>query len=299
MNRNDVKKIFGHSLQKEIDAFTNESINFNKPLYHYTNVEALDSILRSRKLRLSHYHKLNDDMEIKHAFDLTFKMINKYIDHSQYQDFWKYFYKCFQYINCLEFYVCSFSENYNNPALWDAYADHNHGVCIGLRSDYFKPVSNIKKIKKKLIALEKVHYDENNFNTYISSLLNIIDKNIKNKIDNFTNDLYPYVASELAIFILPILPKLKQSIGKRGEIWQLENEWRLYQIAYEEKFNLTLPPEAQLHTPKNKNYSEIEIGQKDIFEIWLGDLYEKNPRIIQSLLHKYGFNNTNIKIYSP
>lgn len=296
MNRNDIKKIFGYSLQNEIDTFTNESKHFDKPLYHYTKIETLDSILRSRKLRLSHYQNLNDEMEIKHAFDITLNLINEYINNTQHINFWKYFYECFQYINnYLEFYVCSFSEKYNNTTLWNIYADNAQGICIGFRPNYFKSVNNIKKAKNKLIVLEKVHYHENEFNIYIINLFEIIDRTLKNKIANFTSNLYPSVASELAIFILPIIPKLKQSTSKHGEVWNLENEWRLYQIVYQAQFNSTLPKNAQLNPPKNKKYSEITIGQKDIFEIWLGNSCRKDLRVIQSMLHKYGFNNTNIK----
>lgn len=103
------------------------------------------------------------------------------------------------------------------------------------------------------------------------------------------------IASELIIFILPLIPKLKQKIGAEGQEWYLEDEWRLYQITYNKNINSDFDFKNMLSSPRNEGYSEIKFGQKNICEIWLGRNCEKESRQVELLLSKYGFNCTIVR----
>lgn len=293
-----IKNIFGPSLQDVINKFSNESKNFNSILYHYTKFKNLEKILASRKLILSHYKNLNDDMEIKHAITLSLQTILGYAKCSRYSHFWNYFCNVFNSIHVIDFYVCSFSDIYNNKYLWKNYAEDFHGVCLGFRPEYFRPVNQIKKKNKKLISLEKIHYDETGFSCYIRKIIAVIESKLQDYIhdlDNNNLNIYAYLASEVAIFIFPLLPKLKKNIGNNNQLWEKENEWRIYQIAYTKKFNATLSGHDHLDKPR-MGKARISLGLNDICEIWIGSSCSDNEiKEVKKLVEKYKFKDVKIK----
>lgn len=79
------------------------------------------------------------------------------------------------------------------------------------------------------------------------------------------------------------------------QVWENENEWRIYQISYNKKYNASLPRFARLERPKN-NKSAMCIGLNDICELSVGRLCTDSEFLkIEKLLHKYQFKNVTVK----
>lgn len=281
MNRDDIAKIFGPELQQAIDAFTHESANFNKNLYHYTKFDTLEKILHSKRIHLNYYRNLNDPQEVINASNRVPQKISDLSNSSMHTKYWKYFNRLFsQTINELEFYICSFCESHSNVELWDKYGDHNNGVCIG----FYDRLYSSQKSSKKLITLEKVQYNLDDFDSYLERLYNIIDR----KIGDVNNTNYNHVVSELAIYIIPLIPKFKEMISVYKEAWFHEKEWRLYQITFSKMINKKIARSERYKRPKNNVRSFVDVKPGDICEVWLGNNSQQHINDIKKMLDNYG-----------
>lgn len=118
-------------------------------VYHYTSVESLFQIVKSRRFRLGNIFFMNDSMEVKWCFNLALEMmkdrggerfdaISDQIRQAR-----------FEYIFC----VC-FSAVDDDLSQWRGYADDGRGVVIGV--DISKVIEGIPGCVKAI----KVEYEE-------------------------------------------------------------------------------------------------------------------------------------------
>lgn len=146
------------------------------------------------------------------------------------------------------FYICSFTNSFNNTDLWERYGNNNKGVCLGISSEFIHSIHKTEYGKTKFIRLESVDYSEERWNAYINKLISKIEELLSSRRIELNEKYYQYLTSELALFIFSKLPKMKTNN------WASQNEWRIFQVCYLKNFNLKLKRKGRLARPKNRNY---------------------------------------------
>jgi len=115
-----------------------------EPLYHYTDVTALRSILASQRMRcFSHEHQ-TDKAEFEYALAVAVSVLKKVRGTDDV--FTQYFAECvldMLELNKLsgpfEFYLFSFSRHRDHGPQWEAYGRRGTGCAIGLSPALFQP----------------------------------------------------------------------------------------------------------------------------------------------------------------
>lgn len=113
-----------------------------KPLYHYTNCQALRGILQRGKFWFTDYRHLNDPSELTYGIDIAHDVacgIATGADQSI-CDFVDVFCEQFRHANfasTLEFFIASFSRARDDLGQWRAYGDNGRGVAIGFSHSVF------------------------------------------------------------------------------------------------------------------------------------------------------------------
>lgn len=137
--------------RKELDKLhddLNSYLNFKdgdpaEALYHYTSLDGLKGILKTRRLWSTDYRYLNDPSEIKHGK----KIISDFFEgkFSQIQD--KKLVKKFRY--CLDMlggrenrlcYITSFCEEGDHLLAWRCYGNDGGGFSIGFKKEFFQRI---------------------------------------------------------------------------------------------------------------------------------------------------------------
>lgn len=124
-------------------------------LYHYTNLNALISILRSECIVLwaTNAAYLNDPTELKQGIAIVNESENT---NFQFKDF-------------KNIYLTSFSRNADSLVMWSQYGAHGNGCCIGVSS---------KAIGNSYGEFCKCSYGKDEIKKYLKSTLNLIEHGI-------------------------------------------------------------------------------------------------------------------------
>ena len=105
-------------------------------LYHYTSLDAFQSIIRTGRIRATHYrHLAGDQREVLFGVDELLEAVKRHnVDDSQrdYKDYLVEFIDLFKR-DALQIYVLSFTEAQDSPYHWQEYAPC--GVAIGFCQD--------------------------------------------------------------------------------------------------------------------------------------------------------------------
>lgn len=172
----------------------------NNKFLHYTSLQSLISILKSKKIRLYDFNNFNDPTE--------FIYTNKY-------------FRKFENSTCLREYkrqlfglsMCEFEENVvnNNINLWRLYSDNGKGACITFEIDK----ENIENIQD--FSFGKINYNQNLKN--ISELDDIITRDERFKSD------FNFYCSNLSDVIAPLCCFYK------SDLFSIEKEVRLFHFS--------------------------------------------------------------------
>lgn len=266
------------------------------PIYHYTSLSTLKSILRKRQFWFTDYLYLNDPMELILANNIILKAITEFMENSKYKNvFWENFLKKYPaLLNLSSVYTFSFCSKQDYLPAWRWYGDNGAGCSIGFHQDYFKesPVIGNDYQIPKIISI-KINYDAKSFSEIIKNHLSIIDKELTHMLEKncsedpvidygFVNDLAQVLGGNL----LSLMP------GFKDQGYESENEYRLYQteLKIEEKYypheipnkfssekqKITSQQISCLKMDYISNQSETPrakspvFSHEDICEIWIG-----------------------------
>jgi hypothetical protein len=117
-------------MKKKID----ELYFLEDEIFHYTDMDGLHGILKSRGFWLSEAKFLNDSEEIYHGLNLTKMLIGKLLEKARYKSFFSVLEATLVELKNNNFknkYIASFSLEADNLEQWRAYAKNGAGVCIG------------------------------------------------------------------------------------------------------------------------------------------------------------------------
>lgn len=95
-------------------------------LYHYTSLPALQNILDTKELWISHYSTLNDRQELAYARALYERLVGALPKRRQP--------KPFDSSGVPRLAIASFSEENDVLSQWRAYTPQSRGICVGFRS---------------------------------------------------------------------------------------------------------------------------------------------------------------------
>lgn len=127
---------------------------YRKILYHYTDFQALDGILRCAQLRVNNVLRMNDSAEMKHFMNRLCAAISARLEregsperaHQVQALFWEELKKEYS-----AFAAC-FSFHRDDAAQWERYGNRGRGVCIALRRNY------LERIARGPLSLQLVFY---------------------------------------------------------------------------------------------------------------------------------------------
>lgn len=104
-------------------------------IYHYTNLEGLEGILSSQKLRFTDYRYLNDPTELTFCKKIILDEMSKHkISRNLQHMITLLFDKLSSIYNV---YIACFSEEKSKLSLWRYYANNGTGFAIGFRKKFF------------------------------------------------------------------------------------------------------------------------------------------------------------------
>ncbi|MDD7987056.1 DUF2971 domain-containing protein [Lentisphaera marina] len=138
----------GRNLQVAID----ENDLDQKEVFHYTSIEALHSIIKTQKIRLSSTMYLNDNLEFALVEELLQEEKLKSYNVEYNKERVDFLNKILDDFKEREAFVCSFSKHSDMLSQWRGYGDNSQGVCIGFKVNEFAKTlqENTKKYRATL-----------------------------------------------------------------------------------------------------------------------------------------------------
>jgi len=125
-------------------------------LYHYTDFQAVDGILRCAQLRVNTVLRMNDSAEMRHFMNRLCTAIVERLDGGGDRERAEQVKKLFREELKKEYsaYAACFSFHRDDAAQWERYGNRGRGVCIAFRRDY------MQRMAKGALSLRAVFYQD-------------------------------------------------------------------------------------------------------------------------------------------
>lgn len=123
-------------------------------LYHYTDFQALDGILRCAQLRVNNVLRMNDSAEMRHFMNRLCAAIAERLEREGRPEQAQQIRALFREELKKEYsaFAACFSFHRDDAAQWERYGNRGRGVCIAFRREY------LQKIAKGALSLQAVFY---------------------------------------------------------------------------------------------------------------------------------------------
>ena len=123
-------------------------------LYHYTDFQALDGILRHAQLRVNNVLRMNDSAEMRHFMDRLCAAVSHRLEEEGRPDQAGRVRALFREELKKEYsaFVACFSFHRDDAAQWERYGNRGRGVCIAFRRDC------MERVAKGALSLQLVFY---------------------------------------------------------------------------------------------------------------------------------------------
>jgi len=125
-------------------------------LYHYTDFQAVDGILRCAQLRVNTVLRMNDSAEMRHFMNRLCTAIVERLEAGGDRERARQVKALFREELKKEYsaYAACFSFHRDDAAQWERYGNRGRGVCIAFRRDY------MQKMAKGALSLQAVFYQD-------------------------------------------------------------------------------------------------------------------------------------------
>ena len=206
---------------ESIKSLTDDFIfgpNDGKPLYHYTDLGALQNIVTNGDMWLTNSRYSNDEEEITHGYRVANEAIEQAKAQQVADPLWP------QYLAEVGrlvakptdegVYICCFCKFDNLLSQWRGYAANGNGVSIEFNPAGFKPIVGAGSPHKGLMRLWKVFYDEGQQRGIATSALRFA-------FDHTPADTVEVRAQRAADAITFFIPTFKHNDFKDEEEWRL------------------------------------------------------------------------------
>lgn len=251
----------------------------SEDVYHYRgSYESIINILRSRRLRMSHFRDLPE--EINHALSFFQENVRD-IELQSLPGGLKTFWEAFEwYVNDFAFYITSFSLNRDDPNLWNKYGNDGSGFSIRFSKDHFRAVpANGVPSDEWFYGVHKVHYDDKVLDEFTKQI------NLKIHLLKIKPCLQIQYLVDLFSKMIPLLPMFKD------EKYKLENEYRLFTHDHGKTENLKIPNKYKYQVEEKSKMDSDEIDFSHIKEVIVGPKndFSKMENKIREDLKMYSF----------
>ncbi len=127
-----------------------------KTLYHYTDFQAVDGILRCAQLRVNNVLRMNDSAEMRHFMNRLCSAIAERLESRGDRE-------CSERVKVLfreemkkeySAFAACFSFHRDDAAQWERYGNRGRGVCIGFRREY------LQRMARGALSLQAVFYQD-------------------------------------------------------------------------------------------------------------------------------------------
>jgi len=284
--RKTIKKIIMElGMQEEKDLFPLKKCKFYA---HYTSLNGLNGILKSRKVWMTDYiynrKGNNDKTEVEYAFDVIKKGVESYIGdiHSR-EVLLKILGDMFSRNKTTKaqfyLYTASFCENLDSDDMFSKFAQSGKGVALIFNDKHFN-TAEAQARSDMYVALTNVIYDETE-----------VEKKITEIIERHIN--HPDKLAHIASSLLAFMPSIKHHSHSE------EEEHRRFCCEGNHKGKWF--PEGQdkllVHTEILPNYVEDhEFEYDDLVEIKMGPFSALTEEQIRKKLERNGFDVSKVKI---
>ena len=125
-----------------------------RTLYHYTDFQALDGILRCAQLRVNNVLNMNDSAEMRHFMNRLCSAITARLEKDGYGARARELQALFREEVKKEYsaFAACFSFHRDDAAQWERYGNRGRGVCIAFQRDY------LQRIARGGLSLQAVFY---------------------------------------------------------------------------------------------------------------------------------------------
>lgn len=127
-----------------------------KILYHYTDFQAVDGILRCAQLRVNNVLTMNDSAEMRHFMNRLRTAISEWLVHDGYSAQAGQLQALFAQEMKKEYsaFAACFSFHRDDAAQWERYGNRGRGVCVAFRREY------LQRIARGALSLQAVFYQD-------------------------------------------------------------------------------------------------------------------------------------------
>jgi hypothetical protein len=212
-----------------------------KTLYHYTSLEALVSIVQSKRLRASAIQFLNDTSEAVRLKEDVVSILRKRTSSSKDQEILKTLIDALDPGPKQSLFVASLSEKSDLLSQWRAYCPSGRGVSIGFSSDSLGEqwIANPRGDKPFFLGapLQKVRYYES---AHQGELEQMIDRLLETERKHNGGNPSKYPNFNVLAIVAPLFKGAKFEEGELDEVTR---------IAADKIIELEGNPEPKLHLP--------------------------------------------------
>lgn len=129
---------------------------FRNILYHYTDFQAVDGILRCAQLRVNDVLRMNDSAEMRHFIKRLCAAISTRLERDGYPDQAARLRAIFAEEVQKEYsaFAACFSFHRDDASQWERYGNAGRGVCIGFRREH------LQRLAKGGLSLQAVFYQD-------------------------------------------------------------------------------------------------------------------------------------------
>ena len=123
-------------------------------LYHYTDFQALDGILRCAQLRVNNVLRMNDSAEMRHFMKRLASAIVERLEREGHAEQARTVQRLFHEELKKEYsaFAACFSFQRDDAAQWERYGNRGRGICIAFQREY------LQQIAKGALSLQTVFY---------------------------------------------------------------------------------------------------------------------------------------------
>lgn len=199
-----------------------------KILYHYTNAQGLDGILRNHKFWATHHRFLNDSSELSYGISLYNEIIEEKLlkeDNEIKKDFLRKTLNPIEsYSGFIQSYVSCFCERDDLLNQWRVYAGLGAGYAIGIRTNLIA-LRRGPSTPRPDIYFRKVEYDLQRQKALISHIIGLAFEILdRHTVGMSAGDAIPVIARCCAFSRENLL---QYSLFFKNSAFLAEEEWRI------------------------------------------------------------------------
>lgn len=285
------------------------SYSDEKIFYHYTNLEGLTGIIKTRSFWFSHNCALNDPKENEYSQKIINSILentlNKLSDDEDKSSFFKYIKDNLSFFRSqfYDTYLSCFCEKENLLSQWRGYSNYGMGLNIGiLINNSTKYIHSLNDIKDETyIVLRRVIYREDEqqslITEYFDELINALNYAKNNNPDYNEKSWIAQAALQAANILFDVVNTFK------NPAFEEENEWRLIKV----KSTNTKPELVNYRSTESSivpyltTYLYELKNDKEVFpikSIMIGPSasHSISPSIIKILIYKESVNGSQINL---